>query len=93
MTDYPYFKSLTPRKQINDLMHKYAQATGGNYGEAWKEFDRRWKAKYGSTVSLLRWKYNQEHKITLTIPAYIEATGKMEEALIIGHEMTGGILL
>jgi hypothetical protein len=84
-----YFKDLTPRQQLVDLMHKYAQGTGGNYSAGWKELDRRFKAKHGSVLSWLRWKYNKNHQTALTLPAYIETSGKMEEALAIGHEMTG----
>lgn len=84
-----YFKTLTPRQQLNDLMHKYAQATGGIYGNSWRELDRRWKARHGDALSWLRWKHNQEKQTALTLPAYIEATGKLEEALAIGHEMAG----
>lgn len=90
MTEASYFTDLTPRQQLNDLMHKYAQATGGNYGESWRELDRRWKAKYGAALSWLRWKYNLDNQTTLTLPAYLEAAGTMDQALKIGHQMTGG---
>jgi hypothetical protein len=90
MMDYSYFKDLTPRQQLNDLMHKYAQ--GGNYGDSWRELDRMWKESHGIALSWLRWKYNQENKKALTLPAYIEATGKLPESLRIGHEMTRGKL-
>jgi len=93
MTDYSYFKDLTPRQQLNDLMHKYTQATGCRYGESWKVLDCRWWAKHGDKLSWLRWKHNQDHQTKLTLPAYLKATGKMEEALKIGHEMIGGKLL
>jgi len=89
---YDYFKTLTPRQQLNDLMHKYAQSTGGHYGAAWQEMDRRWKAKYGHALSWLRWKYNQDHQTALTLPVYLEATGKLAESLAIGHEMTNHTL-
>lgn len=92
MKDHSYFKDLTPRQQLNDLMHKYAQGAGGNYGDSWKELDRRWKAKHGDKLSWLRWKHNQDHQTALTLAGYLEAAGKMEEALKIGHEMTGGML-
>ena len=90
--DYSYFKALTPRQQLNDLMHKYAQANGGNYGDSWREFDRRWKARHGSPISWLQWKHNQDNQMTLTLPAYIEVTGKIDKAINIGHEMTEGKL-
>lgn len=82
-----YFDKLTPRQQLNDLMHKYAQERGGDYSTGWKELDRRWKVKHGKALSLLRWKYNQTHQTALTIPTYLEASEKMAAALAIGHEM------
>jgi hypothetical protein len=90
--DYSYFKDLTPRQQLNDLMHKYAQATGGNYGDSWRELDRRWKEKHGDALSWLRWKHNEDHQTILTIPAYVVLSSKIEEALTIAHEMTGNKL-
>ena len=93
MKDYFYFKNLTPRQQLNDLIHKYAQITNGKYGDAWRELDKRWKQKTGTSLSLLRWKYNQQNNVKLTTPVVIERAGKMKEALVIAHEMTGNILL
>jgi len=90
--DYSYFKDLTPREQLNDLMHKYAQDNYGDYGKAWHELDRRWRKKTGIPLSLERWKYEQELSTRMTIPEYLERTGKMDEALAIGHEMTKGKL-
>ena len=90
--DYSYFKDLTPREQLNDLMHKYAQEKGGNYSAAWAELDRRWRKNTGLPLSLQRWKYEQEYNVRMTIPEYLELTEKLEEALAIGHEMTAGKL-
>jgi len=90
--DYSYFKDLTPREQLNDLMHKYAQENCGDYGKAWHELDRRWRRKTGILLSLERWKYEQELSTRMTIPEYLERTEKMDEALAIGHEMTKGKL-
>ncbi len=82
-----YFNKLAPRQQLNDLMHKFAQITGGNYGAGWKELDRRWKAIHGSALSWLRWKHNRDKQTTLTIPAYLEATGKLDQAITIAKAM------
>ncbi|MEI6611070.1 MAG: hypothetical protein WCO53_15195 [Deltaproteobacteria bacterium] len=82
-----YFKTLTPREQLNDLMHKYAQTTGGNYRAGWQELDRRWKAIYGSALSWLRWKHNQDTKQNLTLPTYLEGTGQLGLAITIATKM------
>ena len=82
-----YFDELTPRQQLNDLIHKRAQANNDDYPAAWKELDSRWKAKHGQHLSWLRWKYNQDNQTTLTLPAYLEATGKIIEAITIAIKM------
>jgi hypothetical protein len=82
-----YFKTLTPRQQLNDLMHKYAQANNGDYPGAWKELDRRWKIKHGNALSWLQWKHNQNNQTTLTIPAYLEAVGKLDQAITLAIKM------
>ena len=87
-----YFKDLTPRQRLVDICHKYAQERGGDYSAGWKELDRRWKAKHGAALSWLRWRHNQDHYTAYTLAGYLEATGKLEEALAVGHEMTGNKL-
>ncbi len=81
-----YFQKLTPRQQLNDLMHKYAQENDLDYGESWRELDERWKEKYGDSLSWLRLRHGYN---PITIPGYLEAVNKLDDALIIGHEMTG----
>ena len=93
MADYSYFKDLTPRQQLNDLMHKYAQITGGPYGDSWRELERRYLARHHAKLSILRWQHCQRNKVKLTIPSFIEDAGLMPEALSIGHDMTGHILM
>ncbi|MBU2623427.1 MAG: hypothetical protein KKD92_14035 [Proteobacteria bacterium] len=93
MKDYSYFKNLTPRQQLNDLIHKYAQANNMAYGDAWREFDKRWKARTGTALSWLKWQYNQANQTSMTIPAFLERIDKIEAALLIAHDMTGNFLL
>lgn len=79
--DYTYFAKLTPRQQLNDLLHKYAQANGGKYGDAWREFSRRWKAKHGTDI-------RKNIPSRQTLPAYLEKTKQIETALQIAYQMT-----
>ena len=90
--DYSYFKDLSPRQQLNDLMHKYAQMGSGHYGASWGELDKRWASLYGDKLSWKRWRYNQDHGTGLTIPGYLDAVGMLEGAISIGHGMTGNIM-
>ena len=93
MNDYSYFVKLTPRQQLNDLLHKYAQANHGNYGDAWRELDKRWKERTGTALSWLKHRYNKDHKVNLTTPAFLEKTNRTKDALSIAHMMTGNILI
>jgi hypothetical protein len=85
--DNSYFDKLSPRQQLNDLVHKYAQKHGCNYGDAWRRFDQEWKSRHGVTASMLRWRHNRKYQKSLTIPAFLEETGGISDALIIGREM------
>lgn len=92
MTDTAYFKNLTPRQQLNDLMHKFAQANGLPYGDSWREFDKRFYERHRVKVSYMRWSYCQDHQVKMTLPAFLETTRRLDQALVIAHEMTGNIL-
>ena len=92
MIDYSYFKDLTPRQQLNDLMHKYAQNNVGDYGSGWKELERRYFEQSGKKLSVLKWRYEKDNHIKMTMPVFLELQGLMGAAIEIGHEMTGGIL-
>lgn len=87
MTETAEVKTLTPRQQLNDLMHKYAQANGLPYGDSWREFERRYEKRYRIKVSYMKWSYCQDHQIKMTIPAFLETTQRLDQALAIAHEM------
>jgi len=88
MSDTAYFKDLTPRQQLNDLMHKYARANGFPYGYSWREFERRYEKRYRIKVSYMRHSYCEDHQIKLTMPAFLETTHRLDQALAIAREMT-----
>jgi len=91
--DYSYFKDLTQRQQLNDLMHKYAQINNVEYGVGWKELEKRYHETHGEKLSIMKWKHEQDNHIRMTMPVFLEAKGIIHKAIIIGHEMTGGMLL
>jgi len=92
MTEYAYFKDLSPRQQLNDLMHKYAQMTDSDYGAGWKELEKRYYESHREKLSILKWRYEQDNQIKITMPAFLETRLMIQDAIEIGHEMTGGIL-
>lgn len=93
MTDYSYFKDLTPRQQLNDLMHKYAQINNAVYGAGWKELEKRYLGRSGEKLSIMKWKHEQSNQIKMTMPVFLEVKGIIQDAIKIGHEMTNGMLL
>lgn len=93
ISDYSYFKDLTPKQQLNDLMHKYAQAHGGAYGSGWKELEKRYFDQYGKKLSILKWKHEQKNQTKMTMPVFLEADCKIQRAIEIGHGMTFGMLM
>jgi len=90
--DYSYFKDLTPRQQLNDLMHKYAQVNKAEYGAGWKELEKRYHKAHGEKLSILKWKHEQDNQVKMTMPVFLEVKGIIHEAIEIGHDMTGGII-
>lgn len=87
MTDMTYFSNLTPRQQLNDLMHKYAQANGLPYGESWRELEIRFQERHRIRISFMKWSYCQDHQLKMTMPAFLETTNRIDQALAIAHDM------
>jgi len=92
MPDYSYFATLTPRQQLNDLMHKYAQINYTDYGAGWKELERLYLKRFGKKLSILKWRYERTNQLKITMPGFLELQGVLQDAIEIGHEITGGIL-
>jgi len=85
--EFWYFKLLTPREQLNDLVHKYAQINCCPYNLAWKALDEAWKAENGKALSLLRALEQKASGRKITLPQYIESAGLMERALDLAHRL------
>jgi hypothetical protein len=66
MTDTSYFHTLTPRQQLNDLMHKYAQVNHVPYGESWRELERRYYRRHRVRISYMKYLYCRNHSIRMT---------------------------
>lgn len=92
MTETTEVQTLTPRQQFVDMMHKYAQANGLPYGESWREFERRYEKRHRIKVSYMKWSYCRDHQVRLTMPAFLETTEHLDEALAVAHEMIGSVL-
>jgi len=92
-TELLYFDTLTPRQQLNDLMHKYAQKNHIPYAESWVELEHRYYRRYNIALFVDRKKHRDKTNARLSIKEFLALTGRLTAAIEIGHEMTDGILL
>ena len=76
-----YWENLTPRQRLNDAVHKYAQATGCGYADAWRAFERQWNAATGGDIGQERREYELRYGSLPTMPLYLEIIGKLNEAV------------
>ncbi len=92
-TEFFYFDTLTPRQQLNDLMHKYAQRNHIPYAESWVELEHRYYRRHNIAIFVERKKHWEKTNTRLSITEFLALTGRLTTAIEIGHEMTDGILL
>lgn len=91
--DYSYFDALTPRQQLNDLMHKYAQMKHVPYVESWLELEHRYYRRHNIAIFVERKRHREKTNMRLSITEFLDLTGRLTAAIEIGHEMTEGILM
>lgn len=76
-----YWKDLTPRRQLNDAVHKIAQRTGCTYAQAWTALERRFGELYGVNIRRERRQYEARCGALPTIPFYFQMIGRLEDAI------------
>ena len=91
--EFLYFGTLTPRQQLNDLMHKYAQRNHIPYAESWVELDHRYYRRHNIAIFVERKRHREKTNMRLSITEFLDLTGRLTAAIEIGHEMTEGILM
>jgi len=89
--EFLYFGTLTPRQQLNDLMHKYAQRNHIPYEESWVELDHRYYRRHNIAIFVERKRHREKTNMRLSITEFLDLTGRLTAAIEIGHEMTDGI--
>ncbi len=91
--DFLYFGTLTPRQQLNDLMHKYAQRNHIPYAKSWVELEHRYYRRHNIAIFVERKRHREKTNTRLSITEFLALTGRLTTAIEIGHEMTDGILM
>ena len=76
-----------PRKELAELMQRYAQMRRIPYNESWRELSCRFKKKHHVAIYYMKHSYCEDHHTDLTLPAFLEETHWMAEALEIARAM------
>lgn len=93
MNDFSYFCGLTPRQQLNDLVHKIAQGQNISYQAAWSVLDKAWEHENGKTLSLFRAISQKRLNKKITLPEYVEMANLMDPVLELLHRLNNNIVI
>ena len=75
------------KKELHELMQRYAQIRQVQYNESWRELDRLFLKRYHVAIYYMKHSYCQDHHTELTLPAFLEETHWLAEALEIARSM------
>lgn len=76
------------QQRLNKLIRKYAFKNGIRYDVAWEHFKQAYNTAFRTNLELLINNYKTREGIKkLTIPQYLSATGRLEDALRIADKM------
>lgn len=72
------------RQELNSLVQEYAKARGIIFAIAWVEFKKAYNTAYHTNLelSLLNYRAKTKRK-KITIPDYLETTGKIPQAIMV----------
>lgn len=75
-----------PRQILNVMIRKYARVKGVNYSNAWHEFVQAFNLAFGTNLKLALQHFKKK-KRDATIPEYLEAIGKIEDAIRVADKL------
>lgn len=75
------------RKELHELMQRYAHMRRIPYNESWRELDRLFLKRYHVAIYYMKHSYCEDHNTNLTLPAFLEETNWLAEALEIARAM------
>lgn len=75
------------RKELHELMQRYAHMRQIPYNESWRELDRLFLKRYHVEIYYMKHSYCQDHHTDLTLPAFLEETNWLAEALELARSM------
>ena len=82
-----YWQNLTPRRRLNDAVHRYAKAHGGDYRQAWRHLEKIYSLTYRIDVRAERRLYAEKYGTLPTIPVWFEMQGIMDRVITLALSM------
>ena len=83
-----FWIKLSPRQQLNDAVHKYAQATGCSYSAAWRTLERMFLRKYRIDLEAERIAYEEKFGVRPTTPLLLTTMGRIRQAVDVAMRMS-----
>jgi len=78
----------TPRQQLVKSIRRYAEKNGLTYDTGWNKFRESYNIAFHTNLQMLRNNYMKKNGIKkMTMPEYLEAANKIDDALRVAHKM------
>lgn len=75
------------RKELCELMQRYAVLFGIPFKESWRELDRQFLHVHHAGLYRMLHCYCEDHRVKMTLPAFLEETNWIDEALGVARAM------
>lgn len=83
--------SIDKRQKLNDMVRAFAVKRGIQFTDAWQQWKSTYNAIYRTNLKLAKRAYMQKHgQDSMTIPAYLAASGHIDDALVIADKLLNG---
>ncbi|WP_304459252.1 Bro-N domain-containing protein [Alicyclobacillus sendaiensis] len=77
-----------PKQRLNAMIRKYAARNGLTYQQGWRDFRTAFNTAYRTNIVLLMEHHKAKHGLkSLTMPEYLEQTGRLDDALRVADKM------
>ena len=77
------------RHHLNGLIRAAAIERGFGYTRAWVEFKARFRVACHVDLDDAMDRFERERKTKTNMPAYLEATGQMDKAIMVAERLAG----
>lgn len=82
----------TPRQQLVKLIRRYSEKNGLSYDSGWNKFRESYNIAFHTNIQTLRKNHMRKNGIKkMTMPEFLEATNRVEDALRVANKMLNPI--